>query len=429
MLPLLLMHATTDYAVRAAIVEGYNSNVAIIASGDITQTNAALFTGLDTAVQVKSRNKWNDEMVLEVGGRVRLYAPLADFEPQHDGTAYIRGGGLWALSPRSTFSLIASNSILTLNAAPAGDPAFRGNPFQSRSMQSFGSVAGTLSYEFAKAWSFALTGGSLVNFTLDDPTVFTLPDGTTTSRGGLDSLQPFAQVLLNRELNDKHGVNVLVRYDYAFSPSAIDYTAVPPRSLGVFEVHTSTLALGHIYGHPRTGLAVSSRAGATLATAPPLDTDRRALIAPYAGETLSYAKDDWALRASATYMYGSPFPRVGAGPGVFGSLDFLRMQSVHGWWSNWSFLTGVVAGYTEGTLAQDVTSKMATLSGSTEMRRLLVNGLSASLGYGYRRTISSGSAIIPEIDQHLVYFGLAYLWATDQRTPALATLVGAPIGQ
>jgi hypothetical protein len=423
------MHATTDYAVRAAIVEGYNSNVAVIASGDINGTNPALFTGVDTAVQVKSRNKWNDEMVLEVGGRVRLYAPLADFEPQHDGTAYVRGGGSWALSPRSTFTLIASNTILTLNAAPAGDPTFRGNPFQSRSMQSFGSVAGTLAYEFARAWSFAVTGGSLINFTLDDPTVVTLPDGTTTSRAGLNALQPFAQVLVNHELNDRHGVNVLARYDYSFTPSAIDYTAVPPRSLGVFDVHTATLALGHTYGHPRNGLALGSRAGATLATAPPLDTDRRPLIAPYAGETISFARDDVMLRASATYMYGSPFPRIGAGPGVFGSLEFMRLQSVHGWWSNWSFLTGVVAGYTEGTLAQDVTSKVSTLSGSTEMRRLLVNGLSASLGYGYRRTISSGSATIPEIDQHLVYFGLAYLWATDQRTPALATLVGAPIGQ
>jgi hypothetical protein len=268
-----------------------------------------------------------------------------------------------------------------------------------------------------------------VNFTLEDPTVVIQSDGTTASRAGLQSIQPFAQVLLNRELNDKHGVNVLTRYDYAFAPSAIDYSVVPARNLGVSEVHTATLALGHIYGHPRNGLAVSSRAGGTLATAPPLDPDTRPLIAPYAAETVSYARDDVMLRASATYMYGSPFPRIGAGPGVYGALEFMRLQSVHGWWSNWSFLTGVVAGYTEGTLAHDVTSKLATLSGSTEMRRLIASGLSASLGYAYRRTISSGSAAIPEIDQHLAYFGLAYLWATDQRTPALATLVGAPIGQ
>ncbi len=429
MLPLLLLHATTDYAVRAAISEGYNSNVAVLASGNVNQKNPALFTGLDTNFQMKRRNKWNDELVLEVGARARFYVPLENFEPQHDGAAFIRGGGSWALSPRSSFSLLVSDTVLTLNAAPAGNPLFRGNPFQSRSIQTFANFAGALTYDFAKSWGLSITGGSLATFTLDDPTIFALPDGTTSSRRGLDSLQPFGQFMLTHTVNDRHGVNVLTRYDYSFSPSAIDYSTTPPRNLGVFDNHAWTLALGHMYQHPRNGLLASSRIGGTIASAPPLDTDQRLMISPYASETLAYGRDGIVLRATATYQYGTPFPRTGSGPGIFGSFEFMRLQAVHGFWKKWSYLAGIDTGYAEASLAAGLTSKIALLAGSTEVRRLLVNGLSLSVGYSYRRTWSSGSSTVPEIDQHLGYVGLAYLFATDQRTPALATLEGAPIGR
>ncbi len=429
MLPLLLMHATTDFAVRAAVSEGYNTNVAVLANGNVNQKNPALFTGFETNCQVKGRNKWNDDWVLELGGRTRLYVPLADYEPQHDGAAFIRGGGSWTLSPRSSFSLIGSSTVLTLNAAPAGNPLFRGNPFQSRSVQTFASLAGALNYDFAKTWGLSITGGSLTTFTLDDPTIFLLPDGTTSSRRGLDSLQPFGQFMLSHSLNDRHGLNALLRYDYSFSPSAIDYSTTPPRNLGVFDSHAATLAIGHIYQHPRNGVVASSRIGGTVATAPPLDTDQRLIISPYATETVAYGKDDLVVRATATYSYGTPFPRTGSGPGIFGSFEFMRLQSVHGFWKKWSYLAGVDTGYSEATLVGGLTSKIALFAGSTEVRRLLVNGLSLSVGYSYRRTWSSGSSTVPEIDQHLVYAGFAYLFATDQRTPALATLEGAPIGR
>ena len=126
------------------------------------------------------------------------------------------------------------------------------------------------------------------------------PRGQLVEHRGLDFVLPYLETDLSHDFTGRAQGDLSVLYQYAYQLFVLDLTQNPPRDIGPDKKAFLTGLAGYTYNFTRSSRPWC-RAGGVLASAPPRDTDQRAVLAPSAAAEVYYSRDFFNLVGAASY--------------------------------------------------------------------------------------------------------------------------------
>jgi hypothetical protein len=424
-LPALL---DTDVVARAALVEGYNSNT-YQAQDDpkvpLIERHPSPFTGLDASVELRLLGRDADRTTVVFGGRLNQYEPLQQEDQSDDGAFNGLLTSRLTLGPRTVLTLNESASVTSFDAAHTTDGTiFVFDPTRVRSTYWVDDLDVSLVDQLSYNWRLTGSIGATVSGTIaSSPTL--LPGGQLIEHRGLDFVLPYVEADLSHDFTARSEGDLSVLYQYAYQLFVLDLTQNPPRDIGPDKTTFLSALAGYTYNFSPE-LSTVVRAGAVLASAPPRDTDQRAVLAPSAAGEVYYSRDFFNLVGAASYTWGTVNPRLGAGPTANASLLAIGVPYHVGNWQNLALIGTAQLSYSSLMTGVGDSTKLGLYAGGLEVRYGLNNWLGLIGGYNIRYANFNTPAYEPPFLQQIVFLGLSGYWATD-RTQLPLTNFAAPV--
>lgn len=416
MLPLPI-YATTDVAGSAALIEGVDDNVVqtVDANNDVHR-HPALFTGGSGSFLFRYAHPDGDSHSFRLGARGNIYEPLdSQSSTTPDGTLQ----GMWisaiGLAPKTTLTLTLRSLLTAAVSSRAADGSLllSSDPASTQTTYGFTNASVGIIHELSPHWRVRESVGTIITNTFSAPP-FDLADGAQLDRRGIDGISASFSSAVLHDFDARNVGDVTASYGYGYSPYSFDYTTTPPHLGPAQRNHDVGLDLG--LRHDFTArLLGRSRLGVTVATPPTLDTDRRAIIFPGAGQDLTYTTDRWIVLAGVNFSYGSVTPRLGNGPTLNGVLSASGLPLPRGKWRKLVTIAAVQATYARVSLGPDQLTSLTAIGTSLQARYPLFESLGALVGYDARvSTFGESAAYV----RQLLFVGLSGYWSTDgQQVP------------
>ena len=420
--------ATPDYVARMSVAEGYNTNT-YQAQDDpnvpVLRRHASPFTGLDGDVETRIQTAEKDLYILRLGGRLEHYEPLTPQYQSDDGAVNAAISARHVVSSRLFLSLVADGEVATLNGAHIADTTlFAFDPTLVRRTYWLSTAEAALTYEISKTWRIRQSVGEITTGTIFQPPTL-LPNGQNSEHRGIDSVEPYVETDLFKDLSERTTIDFLALYQYAYNLYVLDLTQNPPRDIGPDKMAFATAMVGHTYRWSPE-LTTSIHGGGSIASAPPRDIDQRPVLSPAALGEVSYKRDAWSVIATAGYTYGTVNPRLGAGPSEDASVVVVGTPSRVGNWKNFSVLINGTASYSTLLTGVTANTKLGLYAADGEFRYALNPWLGLLGGYVIRYATFDSAQFVPPFMQQIVFVGFSAYWSTDRNIPALTTFV-APV--
>jgi hypothetical protein len=399
--------ADTDVVARAAVVEGYNSNTYQVQDNPAVpaiRRNPSPFTGLDGSLELRLLGRGSDRTTLLVGARFNHYEPLQAESESDDGAVNALLTSQITLSSRATLTLTDTASFTSFDAAHTTDGTlFVFDPTLARSTYWVDDFALAVAYELSPNWRYTQAAGVVLSGTVSSP----------SEHRGLDFVLPYVSGTLARDLSARSSADVSLLYQYAYQLYVLDFTRSPARDIGPVQASYASAIAGYTHSFS-TELSTVLRAGAVVATAPPHDPDRRAVLSPTGSGELAYVRDAFDVLAAASYTWGTVNPRLGTGPTANASLLAIGRPVPAGAWANLAVVGTVQLSYASLVTGPGESSRLGLYAGGLEARYGFNDWLGVSLGYDVRYATFDTQAYEPPFMQHIVYAGLSAFWSTDR---------------
>ncbi len=411
----------TDYTARAAIVEGYNTNVyqSIDADG-VGHRHASLFTGIEGMVQAHITGRDPDRHDFRFGGRAQHYMAK---DQQDDGSIFASWSSQFATSNRTRLIFGSSGTITSLNSSHISDGTlYLVDPTVLRRTYWLTTTDASVAHDLSPSWTVFQRLGFVTSGTLESAP---LTAGSTAipAPAGIDYMQfesetTAAKVFTPRTTGD---VRWLVRDTY--SAFRLDL-ANPANRLGAanFLSGTATAAVTYTFT-PR--LVNRIGAGASIASAPPLDHDQHLVISPTFVDQLNYSRETWYTTITAQYAYGTLNPRLGTGPGVTAGAVIVGIPYPVGHWRNLGVLGAGSASYATISTGVGPSATLNSYGASAQLRYATSTWLGITAGYTAHYSSLTGSSALAQatlpLTRHVFFVGLSGYWSTDPSVPPLAT--------
>jgi hypothetical protein len=418
----------TDYAARASVVQGYNSNT-YQAQDDARvpaiRRHPSPFTGVDGMLQMRITNGFGDLHDFRIEARVQHYEPLTAQYQSDDGTINGAWSSRFTLGHRSFLTLNSAATFTTINGTHLSDGTiFQFDPTVARRTYWLDSSEAALTYELSPTWRVRTAVGMIISGTVSEPATL-LPNGTSTFHRGLDFAQPYAEASLFKDFSERTTGDFTALYQYSYNLFVLDLTQTPPRNIGPDKLQFLTATFGHTYRFSPE-LINSFRAGGQVASAPPRDPDQRPVLGPTFGEELSYQREFWQYLLTAGYSYGSLNPRLGAGPTASAAALIIGTPYRRGKWRDFSVMLNAQAGHSILLTGVGQNTVLDFAAGSAEIRYGFNATWGLLAGYDVRYATFQSTQFVPPFLRHLVFIGLSGYWSTDRTIPVL-TQFAAPI--
>ncbi len=407
----------TDVIARAAVVEGYNSNT-YQAQDDprvpLIERHPSPFTGLDGTVELRFLGRDADRTTVLLGGRINLYEPL-QHENQSDDGAF---NGLFTsrltLAPRTVLAINEAISVTSFNAAHTTDGTiFTFDPTQIRSTYWLDDFNASLTYEISPNWRLIQSLGATLSGTIASAPVV-VPGGFLVEHRGLDYVMPYVETDLNHSLTPRSQVDLIGLYQYAYQIFVLDLTQTPARDIGPDKTAFLTTLAGYTYNfNPELSAVV--RGGAVLASAPPRDTDQRAVLSPSGAAELYYTRDFFNVVAAGSYTWGTVNPRLGSGPTANASVFAVGIPYHVGRWKDLALLGTIQVSLSSLRTGDDGGgTKLGLYAAGIEVRYGLSDWLGLLGGYNIRYATFDTPGYEPPFLQQILFFGLGGYFSTDR---------------
>ncbi len=410
-----------DYGFQASIIEGYNDNVVQTQDEENgpVRRHPSPFTGLDVALSMRAWTGPFDPHEFRIQFRGQHYTPVENFDEPDDGTVIGAYDGQFTLGKRDVLVNRVMTTVSTLNSSRLSDgPLFLVEPASLQRSFTLTTARSQIVHEIAPGLRYLHAVDLVVGTTIRDAPVEM--DGQSVYHRGLDFIQPGTDGMLSYDLSDADTVNFRLRYEQNRNYFLLDFGRTPPRYLGVASTHIgeATTGIAHAFSN---SLRWISSAGVSIATAPPLDVDRRAILSPVVSTELVLARQYWLFNVNATYSYGSASPRLGFGPAASSSanLSGYPFPHTHGL-SKLAVLLAATANRSAFRTAESV-SRISFIVASAEGRYSVNRWLGVLFGYQYRYVLFEGAQALPELHRQVFFLGLSGYWNTDRSLPTLTT--------
>jgi hypothetical protein len=407
----------TDVIARAAVVEGYNSNTYQAQdnpSVPIIERHPSPFTGIDASLELRFLGRDADRTTLLVGGRLNHYTPLQHEIQSDDGAVNGLFTSRLTLAPRTVLAINEAFSVTSFNASHTTDGTmFTFDPTQIRSTYWLDDFNAQLTYEISPNWRLVQSLGATLSGTISSAPVV-VPGGFLVEHRGLDYIMPYVETDVNHTLTARSQVDLAAMYQYAYQIFVLDLTQTPARDIGPDKTAFLTLLGGYTYNfNPElTGVV---RAGGVLSSAPPRDTDQRAVLSPAGAAEVYYTRDFFNVIAAGSYTWGTVNPRLGSGPTANASLLAVGVPYHVGRWKDLALLGTVQVSLSQLKTGDDSDStKLGLYAAGIEVRYGLSGWLGLVGGYNIRYATFDTPTWEPPFIQQIGYFGFGGYFSTDK---------------
>jgi hypothetical protein len=408
------------------LVAGVNSNVVqtqAVLNGPVTQ-HPALFTGIDTSIDLLTWTTPTDLQDFHVGVRGQHYLPLDGYGVNDDGTLLGSFGRSFTLSPRTALSLNLGGTLTSTNSALLSDGAlFQVDPSNLLRVYTLENARVTLTHELAPRWRVVVGAETWVQATVSQAPI-QVSATQTVDHKGWDSIAPAADVTFNRDMSPYDIGSIYFRYQYNYIPFALDYTKNPPAYDGTetTQIGSAELRWTHAWSEAFRSIITG---GASMSSAPPLDANQSPTIGPVAAVRLTYQAEAFWASLDGSYAYGSTDPRLGFGPSAGGAFSMQGIPYPRGDWNRFS-MVATASGSRAVFLQSDSSfTRLTYLGASAELRWSVSNWLGIVAGYAVHHSDFEGSGAYPALIRHIFFLGLAGFFDDDQALPVPDTFVGA----
>jgi hypothetical protein len=426
----------TDVVARAAVIEGYNSNVYQGQDNPnlpLVMRHPSPFTGIEGSLEYRILGRGTDRTTLLLGGRFNHYTPLESENLSDDGAADALLTTRLTLGPRTIFDLTETASVASFNGAQTTDGTlFAFDPTRLQSTFWVEALSLSVQHELSATWRWSQVAGVTASGTIDS-TPMQVPSAGPDSppapylieHRGLDFVLPYVETTLNHDFTERAEGDLSLLYQYAYQRYVLDFTQHPVRQIGPQKANFVTGLAGYTYKFsPELSMVV--RAGGVLTSPPPHDPDRRLLLAPSAAGSLYYARDFFSVVVNASYTWGTVNPRLGMGPTANASLLAIGVPYPVGDWQNLSLIGTIQLSYSSLVTGIDESSKLGIYAGGLEVRYGLGRWLGLTGGYSVRYATFDSDSWEPPFMQHIVFVGVSGFWSTD-RTQLPLTNFAPPV--
>jgi hypothetical protein len=413
---------TTDYTARAAIVQGYNTNV-YQAQDDpnvpIISRHPSMYTGADGMVQMRLTGRPGDIHDFRLGGRAQHYEPLDGSYQSDDGSAYAAWVSRFATSPRTQFALGAGGTVTSVNSTHISDGTFfQIDPTVIRRTYFLTTTDGTVTYQISPVWRISQRFGLMTSGTIDAAGVQT-PTGTVIVHRGLDYATPESETTLYRDFSERTTGDIRFLLRDTYTLYVLDLTQTPPANVGPQTFQIGTLQVSHTYRFSQE-LVNRLSVGGTIASPPQADPNQSLVLSPSFLEQMYYTRTLWYLNFRASYDYGAVSPRLGTGPGYGATVTFVGIPYGHGHWRNLSLLASASATHADIVRGVGPNSKLDLAGASAQIRYATSTWLGVTAGYDFHYArLATGDAFAPSLIRNIFYVGLSGYWSTDPAAPPL----------
>jgi hypothetical protein len=414
----------TDYHLQLALVEGYNSNV--------IQTQAALngpvtrhpspFTGIDVIGEMRTWTSPYDAQDFRIQVRGQHYTPLDGYSQPDDGSINAAWGGQLTLAPRTALTGRVISTLSSVNSSRLSDgPLFLVDPSNLQRVYTLTSARFAVVHELSPRWRFVQGADVDVSTTVRDTPV-QRADGTPFRHRGLDYVQPGIDSSLAHDVDEQNILSVRGRYQPTYIAFLLNYSSNPPGAIGSAWTHQVEGDVGWMHAFTDRFRALTS-VGALVATAPPLDADRRPIISPVLSEEIVYQRQFWLAALTGNYTYGSASPRLGFGPSVGGGFTAEGTPFPKGPLRHFDMIVnGLItrAAFRQGPGAL---ARLSFYAAGAEFRYAVNTWLGVLGGYNVRYATFEGADAFPSLLRHVVFVGVSGFFTTDRIVPTLQTFV------
>jgi hypothetical protein len=409
-----------DYGFQLAIVEGYNSNVVQTQDaidGPVTR-HPSPFTGIDAIGHYRTWTSPVDAHEFRLQLRGQHYTPLDGYDQKDDGSVNGAWAGQFTVAKRTIVTGRMASAVSTVNSARLSDGAlFQVDPGDLQRVYSLSSARFTVIHELAPRWRFTQGADVDVSITLRDT-----PSPGSPKRRGLDYVQPGTDSTLLHDFDERNIGSVRVAYAPTYTASILDYSTDPPSRGKSALLHRgeAEVGLAHAFSERFRSL---TNVGALIATAPPLDEDRRPIISPVVSQELVYSKPYWITAINGTYTYGSATPRLGFGPALSGGITMEGTPLPNGPLRKLDVILSALASRAAFRQGPGSLSRLSFVATGVEFRYGISPWLGLLGGYNMRYSTFEGPGAFPSLLRHVVFVGLSGYWPTDRTVPTLQTFV------
>jgi hypothetical protein len=431
-----------DIVVRAAAVEGYNTNT-YQAQDDpnvpVIRRHPSPFTGVDANLELRFPGRDTDTTTINLDARANHYEPLTPQVQSDDGSFIGALSSRVTLGPRTTMSVTDGGTVTSFNAAHVTDGTiFAFDPATLRSTYWLNDVTVSIAHQLSPNWRFSQSLGATISGTLQSspsalpgvqlsqPTPSGSSPTVAVEHRGLDYVTPYIETDLNHDLSTRSAADLMLLYQYALQLFVEDFTQNPPRNIGPAKQAFLTL-LGGWTRHETQELSTVLRAGAVLGSAPPRDIDQRPIIAPSAMGEVYYTRPFFDLVAAAGYTWGTVNPRLGSGPSASASLLAIGIPHHVGQWANLALVGRAQFSYSSLITGVGQSTGLGLYAAGVELRYGIGRWLGLLAGYDFRyATFDTPGQATPMFLQNVLFIGLSGYFANDRTLLPLTTFT-APV--
>ncbi len=414
-----------DYTSRAALVQGYNTNVyqSVDASDPaLAHRNPSLFTGVDGMVQVRVNGRDADKHDFRLGGRAQHYYAK---NQEDDGSVYGAWFSKFAVSPRTNMILGAAATVTSLNSSHISDGTlFLIDPTTLRRTYWITTTDATVIRELAPTWTLYQRFGIITSGTLEQAPVV-IGTASVSVPPGLNYVVPESETTLAKKFTPRATGELRLLLKDTYSAFTVDISKADLPLLPPEHFLTGTIQAAHVYEiTPRVVNRVY--AGGTVASPPPQDADKKLVIAPSFGDSLFYTRETWYAAMTAGYQYGTLSPRIGAGPSATVQAVLVGIPYPVGHWRNLGLLSALAGGRSIISAGSGPSTTYDTATASAQVRYALNTWLGITAGYDFRYALLDRPAAVGAVPslpliRHIMFLGVSGYWSTDPTEPPLNT--------
>ncbi len=410
-----------DYGAQLAIVSGYNSNV--VQTQDVlngpVRHHPSPFTGLDMELTMRLWSSALDPHEFRVQVRGQHYTPLDGYKEPDDGAVVGSYTGQLTLSPRDVLVSRLLTTVATLNSSRLSDgPLFLVEPASLQRTFTLTNARSQLTHELSSRWRYIQGVDVAIGTTIRDAPIDA--GGRFINHHGLDFIQPGVDAQLSHDLTDSDVASFRLRYEQSRNYFLLDFTRQPAELVGSATTYVgeANLALTHSFSDSLRWL---NDAGFAVATAPPLDPDRRKIFSPLVVTELLLTKQYWVFNVNASYTYGSASPRLGFGPQAQTSTSLSGYPFPHTRGLRELAVLVTATANRSAFRAATALARISYVAASAEGRYAVNRWLGILFGYNYRHVVFEGEQAQPTLSRHVIFLGLSGYWNTDRTLPTLTT--------
>ena len=410
-----------DYTARAAIVEGYNSNV----YQDVDPNNVqyarrhpSLFTGIDGTVQMRVTGKTDTVHDFRLGARVQHYELSSPNPIDDDGSVFASISSKSPISKRWRVYGMSIGTITSANSSHISDGTLLLDPTTSRRTYYLLLSDVGFYYDISPTTRWLQRAGLSMTGTFSAaPIDASAAAAQLAAPHAFDAVTPEVEAYIFKDHSDRLMSEFRARVKDTYTPQIIDLRTLQPIS-GASYLWGVTGSYGLQY-KITPDLMNRTIVGASLSAAPPIPGQPTTpILSPLLQDQLYYTTEFYYLAATAGYDYGSVNPRFGFGPTFTVGLNSYGQPYRIGKWRNFAVMANAALARSSVTTTGNNAQHIDFYDVGIQFRYGVNKWLGLTWGYDFRDAFIQGPGSVPVL-RHVAFFGLSGYWSTDPEAPPL----------